>query len=324
MAPPIFKKISARTGMSYDPDSKSLYGTYQGFSTVLRVSANNQYVLTFWVKELSTPMQTPDEFFSGLKQNHKELSAYSFQDNRLTLLMRGKFGANGTVELILSILDEAVGYLRGYYTDCCVSCGATENLDIYVVEETPCLFCESCSNQAQLAFTEQSHKSKAKGGNIVAGIVGALLGSLIGVALWVLIYQLGYIAAISGLVLSICTLKGYEKFSGGRMGVAGLIICCVLMLGMVFFSQRLAFGVEIYREFASDYGITFFDAWNSIPAFLEEPQISSAYYGDMALGYVFTIAGGASVIYTQVRAMTHRFKMKKLERTERTDVGVGV
>ena len=47
--------------------------------------------------------------------------------------------------------------------------------------------------------------------NVPAGIVGAFLGSLIGVACAVLIGQLGYVASISGLVMAVCALKGYES-----------------------------------------------------------------------------------------------------------------
>ena len=39
--------------------------------------------------------------------------------------------------------------------------------------------------------------------NPIAGLVGALLGSLIGVACIVLVSQLGYVAAVSGLVMDV-------------------------------------------------------------------------------------------------------------------------
>ena len=50
--------------------------------------------------------------------------------------------------------------------------------------------------------------------NVPAGIVGAFLGSLIGVACAVLIGQLGYVASVSGLVMAVCALKGYELLGG--------------------------------------------------------------------------------------------------------------
>ena len=49
--------------------------------------------------------------------------------------------------------------------------------------------------------------------NILAGAVGAFLFSLVGGILWFVLYQIGYLAAISGLVGVICAVKGYTFFA---------------------------------------------------------------------------------------------------------------
>ena len=49
--------------------------------------------------------------------------------------------------------------------------------------------------------------------NVLSGIVGAFLFSLIGGILWFVLYQIGYLAAISGLVGVICAVKGYTFFA---------------------------------------------------------------------------------------------------------------
>lgn len=46
--------------------------------------------------------------------------------------------------------------------------------------------------------------------NVLLGAVGALLGALIGGAVALFIARLGYVAVAAGLVLGICTIKGYE------------------------------------------------------------------------------------------------------------------
>ncbi len=50
--------------------------------------------------------------------------------------------------------------------------------------------------------------------NVIAGIVGAFLGSLIGVACIVVINKLGYVSAISGVVMAVCAIKGYAMLGG--------------------------------------------------------------------------------------------------------------
>lgn len=50
--------------------------------------------------------------------------------------------------------------------------------------------------------------------NVIAGTVGAFLGSLIGVACIVLVNQLGYVSAICGAVMAVCSIKGYTMLGG--------------------------------------------------------------------------------------------------------------
>lgn len=57
--------------------------------------------------------------------------------------------------------------------------------------------------------------------NIVAGAVGAFLGAMLGGACIVMLGQLGYVAALSGMVMAVCALKGYELL-GGRLSVKGV------------------------------------------------------------------------------------------------------
>ena len=74
--------------------------------------------------------------------------------------------------------------------------------------------------------------------NVPAGIVGAFLGSLIGVACAVLIGQLGYVASVSGLVMAVCALKGYELL-GGSLTKKGALISSLLILVMTYLAHRL-------------------------------------------------------------------------------------
>ena len=67
--------------------------------------------------------------------------------------------------------------------------------------------------------------------HVAAGLVGAFWGSLIGVACIVIIGQLGYVAAFSGLVMAVCTIKGYERFSGS-MSRKGAVIALIFIVGM--------------------------------------------------------------------------------------------
>ena len=47
----------------------------------------------------------------------------------------------------------------------------------------------------------------------LAGTFGALLFALAGGIVYFLLYQLGYLASLSGLIAIVCALKGYKLFA---------------------------------------------------------------------------------------------------------------
>lgn len=53
--------------------------------------------------------------------------------------------------------------------------------------------------------------------NILLGIVGALLFSLAGTVTYFVLYQLGYLAALSGIVAVICAMYGYKLLRRARV-----------------------------------------------------------------------------------------------------------
>ena len=60
---------------------------------------------------------------------------------------------------------------------------------------------------------ENDIEKKKTSENVIAGIVGAFLFSLAGGALWFVLYLLGFIAGLSGLVGAVCAIKGYSIFA---------------------------------------------------------------------------------------------------------------
>jgi len=65
--------------------------------------------------------------------------------------------------------------------------------------------------------------------NVLAGIVGAFLFSLAGGVLWFLLYQIGFVAGISGLVGAVCAIKGYSVFAK-KESTKGIIISLIVTL----------------------------------------------------------------------------------------------
>ena len=143
-------------------------------------------------------------------------------------------------------------------------------------------------------------KSGEKQENMVTGFVGALLGALIGAGSIILLSQLGYIASVSGLILAVCTLKGYELL-GGKLSGKGVAVCVVLMLLTPYVADRIDWAILLMNEFA-DYGITLREAFAIIPELLADGSIEmDLYLKNLLMIYGFALLGAFSTLRTALK-----------------------
>lgn len=170
--------------------------------------------------------------------------------------------------------------------------------------------CGNCGNEAADSATycdycgspfptiEEKKEKEKKQGNVVAGAVGALIGAVIGGASIILVSRLGFVAAICGVILAVCTLKGYE-IMGGSLNKTGVIICVVLMLITPYFADRLDWALLLMEDYKATYNesLTLGFAFSLIPDLISEGAIEMAdYMKNLAMIYLFTVLGGASSV----------------------------
>lgn len=128
--------------------------------------------------------------------------------------------------------------------------------------------------------------------NVLMGLVGALLGSLIGVICTVVIGQLGYVAAISGVVMGICAIKGYQILGHGFSGKA-IVICVVVIIVMVYVSHWISVAFIV----AEGYGIGFGEGFSLVHTLLNEGFLDgTTYWTQLAMLYVFTALGAVPTL----------------------------
>ncbi len=160
--------------------------------------------------------------------------------------------------------------------------------------------CQKCGNEIPAGATYCEHcgqpvqsLSAEKPENVVTGIVGALLGAAIGGGSVILLSQLGYVAALSGLLLAVCTLKGYELL-GGRLSKKGIAICLVLMLVTPYIADRLDWAIVVMKEYSH---VTLGEAFAAIPDLIEADIIEkSKYITNLLMIYGFAVLGAFSTV----------------------------
>ena len=148
---------------------------------------------------------------------------------------------------------------------------------------------------------ELETKEKRRQENVVAGIVGALLGTLLGVVCTVVIGQLGYVASISGLIMAVGALKGYELL-GGTLSKKGAVISSVLILVMTYLAHRLSVAMAVISALDAPMS-DIFVYFQAIPALVEAEILERrAYWGDLAMLYLFTLLGAVPTILGGLRS----------------------
>lgn len=133
--------------------------------------------------------------------------------------------------------------------------------------------------------------------NFGMGVLGAFLGSLVGVVVIIVLSRLGIIAAVSGLVMSLAALKGYEKL-GGVLTKRGVVVAVALIVVMTFVADWVDWGIVVAEALNMDL----VEAVFSLPAVMDAGLIDmGAYLGNLAMLYVFVAVGAVAVIASALR-----------------------
>lgn len=148
-----------------------------------------------------------------------------------------------------------------------------------------------------------------KNENVALGILGAFLFSLVGGVVWFVLYLIGYVAGISGLLGAICAIKGYSLFAK-KESVKGIVISIVIALLVIVLAWYLCLAYDVwmaheewYEQGEIDYTITYLDAVIGSGVYLEDPEIGPGYFGDLGFGLLFCILGGGSYVVRKIKAI---------------------
>ena len=126
---------------------------------------------------------------------------------------------------------------------------------------------------------------------LLKGILGALLGGLVGGIAIVLLGQAGLASAFAGVILSVGTLKGYERFSG-KMDKRGLMVCFPIMLAVPYLVDRATWTMVIVKELGFAVG----DAFLYVHNVVEHYGLQADYWKTLLFIYAFTVVGSIGTV----------------------------
>ena len=292
-----YEELAAMSGLRLDPEGGALYGTYKGYGVaVLAPNPSYPYQMcaVFSASRPDGPL-TKEECKQFLKE-HKAAADLSQNGWQITMIIRGGMGQKHLRENFVQSLEDTTAYLRGAgFTDCCQSCGKVTETDPCCVAGAYEHLCPDCYAALQQSRNQESIRQAGKGENITGGLVGALLGSLVGVVRIIIFSQLGYVAALSGVIMAVCTLKGYEML-GGKLTKRGVIASCIIMFIMVLLSYQIDTAIALYS--LDDYKeLGFFGCFRLLNYAMFNGGIDwGSYLPNLILLYAFTALGAVPTV----------------------------
>ena len=271
-------------GLSMARDGTTYCGT-RGEYTFLLLTAGNELI----VSVLRGGENPEKEDFRDFVKARPELSGCKTAGTRVTFSLRPGAAAKSCAEKIHTLLPELLSFLHeNGYENCC-------EISRAVGETVGCMTSGVPRLIAPMLFTELSRKAEQNERvqaeapeDIGRGILGALIGGLIGAAVIVLIGQLGYVAALSGMVLGYCTIGGYRR-GAGKLSAIGIAVSVVVMLLAVYLGNRTDIAIAAVKELGLTFGQAF--AW------MHELVDTDAYRNNLITLYLFSAIGAVPAAF---------------------------
>lgn len=302
----ILKQIAQENGYMFDSQGPIMYGQKNNYIFLASEVGNGVITLLFSVKNDSA-VQSLDA--KVVKQENPAIAHVSFKNHKLTVTVKGGLTKSKRKAKVLEALESVTAYLSTHsYVQVCEMTGETKDVHLYQVGNQYSFLTTEAFGKVSREMDRSEQESFQASENVFLGFIGAVLGSLIGVAAIVFVGQLGYISYISGLVMGVCVVKGYELLAK-RFSTKGAIISIIVSLVMTFFANQLDWAVSFQRY----YGLSIFDTLPYIHEFLAEGYIDSyTYYFNLAFVFIFNAIGAAVTINSLLKLNRTKFEVRKL------------
>lgn len=241
-----------------------------------------------------------------LKENKKKYHAADAQTDGRSVWMTLNSSTVLKAETATEFLTEFSSYLvSNGYSSSCNLCMNIENLGYTEQDGQVMEVCEACHEKLQGAV-EEIRTQRETTGSYAKGAVGAVLGGIVGIVPWVLIGMLGYVAAISGLIMAWLSYKGYQLLGGKRS--RGMIWVLVIVL-IVFTYVGVIGSIFVQIVNANGYALTLESFIGFVSISFTQNEFTGMIWGQLALGWLFAGLGSFSLL----RRARHEGRGKDIE-----------
>lgn len=300
--------LADELGLQFDETSTVIFGQKDGYTFYIeQMNQKNQYRICCSVKNGETLPSL--EEFKELTKSSKALKTYQVNLYKSSFDIKVGMTKGKTREHIRQGLQDIISFLKERnFTNVCEQTGKAGQVDVYQVGGNLLLLSPEAFQElsSDLSIANQAYDHQKE--SILAGTVGAFLGSLIGGIVTLVIAQLGYVAVVSGIVMGVCTVKGYELL-GKKLSKVGIAISVVFMLIMMLVAHQFDYAIQLAKAERADVFTAFTYLTNYI---LNGNEVHISYWTNHGLLLLFTGAGAVGTIISALSAQSQKYLTRKL------------
>lgn len=293
-----YQEIAAATGLCYDEANDLFHGVRDGFDFIAyHTDDSHPFALVLHTAAKSADGSVLDKKVVKAFEKSSKSIGYLGQKN-MDIRVTVQATAKNVKEAVNECITATTAFLRANsYSPCCDLCGQSVETGALKMGGEYYHMCPECEMKIRSDVALKAQQTAQKKENIVGGIVGALLGSLLGAVSILVLSQLGYVAALSGMIMAVCVLKGYEML-GGKLTKKSVVISVVIMILMTYFADRMDWAIILFREAgAAEAGYNIFDCYRLVSYAVAEEIIDfGSYVANLFLLYLFVILGAVPAI----------------------------
>ena len=211
----------------------------------------------------------------------------------------------GIFETIVQILKTNGALGVGY----CPVCGAplSEESKRYCVEEMYITFDCACAAQINAAIQSENSEFRAAPNNYLRGFCGALIGGLAGALVAYILFQVGFISAISVFAAIALGSFLYQKF-GGKPNKVMIVIVSVtafaFMIAAVFGVYLLEISAMLDEE---GIAMSTFEAFGNL---MQNAEFAGEFLSNLALTVLFSVVGAVCEVVVLARKIKRKTEIQ--------------
>lgn len=247
--------IHELTGLFSDKQTGAYFGTYGSYSVFIKPLENRMEISAAFEDGVSGDLMMLQSALNSIPSQHKYMQTCQYNAPTRQVVCTWKQLAQSVKkngEMYAAFLDSITRVLRDFNMhSCCNLCGSTRSTDFYCANGHLVLACPSCLNRLEQELNAQRETAAQMPEDRVHGILGAAIGALVLALLTWILWEMGYIAYITGFVGMTVAVTLYKKFAG-KISIVGAVICTVMCLVFSIGTNYFCVAKEFVKVFAED------------------------------------------------------------------------